>query len=141
MSKNEEKKEIKGVERRTTGYHGKSNIINYELPCFPKDIKEVVDMDAFQPINEAIKQLTGKRELTGDEVKQYYDFASGHDKGASIPFNRSAENLDLAMLTEHIRTEQNKIKTEIDEKQQEAKWRAEIEAKHTTTTQETTNGE
>lgn len=105
-------------ERSDISGHYKGNKIYYKIPHFVGK-EEVVDMDAFQPISEAIKKLAGKRELTGDEVQTYYDFASGADNHAEIPFNRSAENLDLAMLSEHVRNEQNRIAGEITDAQEE----------------------
>lgn len=100
--------------RLSTGCHIKAKEINYNVPHFHKT-KEVVDMSMFQPISETIKRLNGSRELTGDEVKMYYDFSSGSDNHGEIPFNRSAENLDIAMLSSHIRESQAKIKTKIEE--------------------------
>lgn len=100
--------------RLSTGCHEKATEINYVVPHFHKT-KEVVDMSMFQPISETIKRLNGSRELTGDEVKMYYDFSSGSDNHGEIPYNRTAECIDIAMLSTHIREGQAKMKGTIDE--------------------------
>lgn len=99
--------------RLSTGCHEKATEINYIVPHFHKT-KEIVDMSMFQPISETIKRLNGSRELTGDEVKMYYDFSSGSDNHGEIPYSRSAECVDIAMLSSHIREGQAKIKGTID---------------------------
>lgn len=130
MAKTDKKTELTTLfERRTSAAHTESDRIYYTIPHAIKT-EEVVDMDAFIPINEALKKLDGKRELTGDEVKQYYDFASGADSREEIPFNRSTDYKDIAELSEHIQNTQNNIAKEITEKQQEATWRAEISSKN-----------
>lgn len=100
--------------RLTTACHEKAKEIDYKVPHF-KPGKEIVDMSMFQPISETIKRLNGSRELTGDEVKMYYDFSSGSDNHAEIPFHRTAENLDLAILSSHIADQQKNIKGKINE--------------------------
>lgn len=105
---------IKDTIRLSTGCHEKATEINYKVPHFHKT-KEVVDMSMFQPISETIKRLNGSRELTGDEVKMYYDFSSGSDNHGEIPYNRKAECVDIAMLSSHIRESQSEIKNKIDE--------------------------
>ena len=115
-------------ERNKTSGHWESEKFYYEIP-HAITTEEVVDMDAFQPINEALKKLDGKRELTGDEVKQYYDFASGADNHGEIPYNRSAECQDIAMLSEHIANTQNDMRERISKTQAEAQEEAEIRAR------------
>lgn len=129
MAKKEETTIKTLFERRTGAGHSESEKIYYTIPHAIKT-EEVVDMDAFIPINEALKKLNGKRELTGDEVKQYYDFASGADSREEIPFNRSADCKDIAELSEHIQNTQTDIKNEIAEKQKEAQWKAEIASRN-----------
>lgn len=110
-----------GIIRWTTGCHvnGISEKI-YTIPTFTPG-KEVVDKSMFQPISETIKRLNGSRELTGDEVKVFYDFASGQDNHGEIPFNRTADNLDMAILSSHITESQSKIKGKIAAGHQEIK--------------------
>lgn len=110
-----------GIIRWTTGCHvqGIKEKI-YTIPTFTPG-KEVVDKSMFQPISETIKRLNGSRELTGDEVKVFYDFSSGQDNHGEIPFNRTSENLDMAILSNHIVESQGKIKEKIAEGQKEVK--------------------
>lgn len=121
--------------RKTISGHEESKDFYYKIPHAIKT-EEVVDMDAFIPISEALKQLNGKRELTGDEVKSYYDFATGEDTHTRIPFNRSAEYKDIAELSEKIRNKQDNIKSEIKEKQEELAIRQEIASSYKTETKE-----
>lgn len=108
-----------GIIRWTTGCHVKGIEEKvYTIPTFTPG-KEVVDKSMFQPISETIKRLNGSRELTGDEVKVFYDFSSGQDNHGEIPFNRTSENLDMAILSSHIAEAQGKVKEKIAKAQQE----------------------
>lgn len=124
MSKSE--KIVTLYERKNRTGHFEGDTIYYVQPKAEMPEKETVDMDNFIPINEALKKLNGKRELTSDEVETYYDFASGIDNKGEIPYNRSAECQDLAMLSEHIANKQNDIRKEISKAQEEAQIRNEI---------------
>lgn len=137
MAKTEKKTEVRTLYKRlkTTG-HFESENYDYEIPKAAMGEKEVVDKDNFIPINEALKKLDGKRELTGDEVETYYDFANGVDNHGEIPFNRTAENTDLAVLSETIRNKQNQIRNKINEGIEEYNLRAETAQSFTKNEQE-----
>lgn len=73
-------------------------LIPHSIKC-----ERVVDDSNFVPESEILKKLDGARQLSDPEIKQLYDFADGKDKGTPIPFSRTAENIDIAILSKEIR--------------------------------------
>lgn len=77
--------------------------------------KEIqIDMSLYQPESELVKQIEKRRNLTGDEVKAFYDFANGKDTGKTIPKHRQAATRDFIDIANDIRDKQNEIKDKID---------------------------
>lgn len=75
--------------------------------------KKCIDLSMYQPQSELVKQIEKRRNLTGDEVKGFYDFANGRDTGRKIPLSRQAKNNDLATLSQEIRKEQTNVNEKI----------------------------
>lgn len=90
---------VKRYENVTHDYAAKGEyVIPHSIKC-----ERVVDDSNFVPESEILKKLDGARQLSDPEIRQLYDFADGKDKGTPIPFNRTAENLDIAILSKEIR--------------------------------------
>lgn len=111
----------------TTNHFVKNEEMEYEIPNMPTTEK-IIDDSNFVPESEIIKQLNGKRDLTASEVEIYYDFPNGRDTGEKVPFQRTTANVDLSILSSHIREVQGEIKGEVNEKIAEAARKAEREA-------------
>lgn len=92
---------------------------NYIIPHTEK-CERVVDDSTFVPESEILKKLDSARPLSDVELQQYYDFANGRDNGTPIPFTRSAENLDIAILSKEFKDSQTKLRGEIEEAAEKA---------------------
>lgn len=97
--------------RYETVVHEKGTI-NYKIP-HTKKCKRVVDDTNFVPESEILKKLDSSRPLSDVELTQYYDLTTGKDTGIKVPFERSAENLDIAILAKDIRNKQDTILQDI----------------------------
>lgn len=73
-----------------------------EIEVSPEVVGEyVVDDSNFVPTSEAIRQL-GAGGVSKDIQNQYYDFPTGEDSGAPVPFSRRPECNDIAVLSSKI---------------------------------------
>lgn len=91
--------------------------INYKIPHTHKG-KRVVDDTNFVPESEILKKLDSSRPLSDVELNQYYDLTTGKDTGIKVPFERSAENLDIAILAKDIRNKQDLILQDITQQKE-----------------------
>lgn len=93
--------------------------INYKIPHTHKCTR-VVDDTNFVPESEILKKLDSSRPLSDVELRQYYDLTTGKDTGIKVPFERSAENLDIAILAKDIRNKQDTILQDITTQKEKA---------------------
>lgn len=92
----------------------------YTMPV-TKKTPYIVDDSHFTPMAEAIKQLSGSRPLTDEEVKACYDFKDGKDNGMKIGVTRQNNFCDISELTENMaRTAYESAKSIKDVKEQQA---------------------
>lgn len=117
---------MESVKRYKRVVHDITATESYVIPHTQK-CERVVDDSNFVPESEILKKLDGARPLTDPEMKQFYDFADGKDKGTPIPFNRTAENLDIAILTTMIKAEAKEMSEKVKEAQETAKRKVERE--------------
>lgn len=112
--------------------------IEYNIPE-TKCGERVVDDSMFVPESEILKKLSGTRPLSDPEIKQFYDFINGQiPKGIKVPFERSSENLDIAILSKDIRDKHQKVDGIITDTLEaaERKMLREAKAKNNTTAKE-----
>ncbi|MEM1986748.1 MAG: hypothetical protein QXQ24_08430 [Nitrososphaeria archaeon] len=96
-----------------------SKLIDYELPVVEYD-ESLTDKSHFIPMAESVKRLA-VGPMSADIVATIYDFPDGKDTGMRVPLNRK-KGVDIAEVSNEIRTSQNKIKEQL----QEGKKRADI---------------
>lgn len=121
---------MQSVKRYTNVTHDYAATSGYVIP-HTKKCERVVDDSNFVPESEILKKLDGARQLSDPEIRQLYDFADGKDTGTPIPFSRTAENLDLAILSKEIRESQKEMSKKIKEAEETAnrKMQRELAAK------------
>lgn len=124
---------VRRYENVTHDYAAKGEyVIPHSIKC-----ERVVDDSNFVPESEILKKLDGARQLSDPEIKQLYDFADGKDKGTPIPFNRTAENLDIAILSKEIRDKLKDMGKQIREAEAAAERQMQREMKAKSATSET----
>lgn len=125
---------MESVKRYTRVIHDFTATESYVIPHAIK-CERVVDDTNFVPESEILKKLDSSRPLSDPEIKQVYDFADGKDKGTPIPFNRTAENLDIAILSTVIKKESKEIGNKVKEAEESAKRKFERELAAKTATE------
>lgn len=94
---------------------------------FDYDSPYVVDDSNFIPMSEAVRQLNSNG-ISQDIVNQYYDFPVGKDTGEEVPFSRTKECNDIAVLSSHISENTSKMADKISKSKAKAAERAAFEA-------------
>ena len=100
--------------------HETSEDFDYSAPY-------VVDDSNFVPMSEAVRQLYGGG-LSQDIVNQYYDFPTGKDSGEEVPFSRTKECNDIAVLSSKISSDTADLANKVSKNQKENAKRAAFEA-------------
>lgn len=87
----------------------------------------VVDDSNFIPMSEAVRQLT-TNQVGQDIINQYYDFPTGKDTGETVPFSRTKDCNDIAVLSSNIAAETAELAEKSAKNKAAAEKRAAFEA-------------
>ena len=88
-----------------------SRIIDYEIPKKEFD-DSLTDKSHFIPMSESVKRIKGMAPISGDTIKQMYDFPNGRDNGSQLPVGRKIGH-DIAELSTAIRQDSEYAKKEL----------------------------
>lgn len=110
----------------TLNTHEKMVIDDFEEK-FDYDAPYVVDDSNFVPMSEAVRQL-GSGAVDNSIVDQYYDFPTGKDTGESVPFSRTKECNDIAVLSSKISEDTAELADKISKNKAENAKREAFEA-------------
>lgn len=102
------------VKRLTTvSLVDKSVSTDYVLPLY-KTGDYVVDDSGFQPMSEAVKQLSKTAPLTSDQIAAAYDFPDGKDTGMKVPVERMPRTSDIVEIVSGMQQESAEISAKVD---------------------------
>lgn len=101
------------VKRLTTvSLVDKSVSTDYVLPLY-KTGDYVVDDSGFQPMSEAVKQLSKTAPLTSDQIAAAYDFPDGKDTGMKVPVERLPRTSDIVEIVSGMQQEAAEVSAKI----------------------------
>lgn len=101
------------VKRLTTvSLVDKSVSTDYVLPLY-KTGDYVVDDSGFQPMSEAVKQLSKTAPLTSDQIAAAYDFPDGKDTGMKVPVERMPRTSDIVEIVSGMQQEAAEVSAKI----------------------------
>lgn len=102
------------VKRLTTvSLVDKSVSTDYVLPLY-KNGDYVVDDSGFQPMSEAVKQLSKTAPLTSDQIAAAYDFPDGKDTGMKVPVERMPRTSDIVEIVSGMQQEAAEVSAKVD---------------------------
>lgn len=101
------------VKRLTTvSLVDKSVSTDYVLPVY-KTGNYVVDDSGFQPMSEAVKQLSRTAPLSSDQIAAAYDFPDGRDTGMKVPVERMPRTSDIVEIVSGMQQEAAEVSAKI----------------------------
>lgn len=101
------------VKRLTTvSLVDKSVSTDYVLPLY-KTGDYVVDDSGFQPMSEAVKQLSKTAPLTSDQIAAAYDFPDGKDTGMKVPVERMPRTSDIVEIVSGMQQDAAEVSAKI----------------------------
>lgn len=89
-----------------------SRVIEYSIPE-KKYGEYCVDRSHFQPISEAVKQLTAGQSAGGILPDVYYDFPNGRDTGMRVPVDRLHGISDITEISTAVREQNAKLAADL----------------------------
>lgn len=104
---------------------GSSLVDKYEVIPQPKGPR-IVDDSHFQPLSEAVKQLSKTSPLDKGVIEGYYDFPDGRDDGRKVAVARLRP--EIVELSTELRKQNEEIKKGIRKAQKIAEDNATIQA-------------